>query len=112
MFDELMNHRQTERAAEYFADDVVDHNLGPGQAPGRAGLEDQMRRALAANPALRVNVEDVVVQDDRVAVRETWHTASGVWNIAHFFRFANGRIVEEWSMGWPAPPEDARTQSL
>jgi predicted SnoaL-like aldol condensation-catalyzing enzyme len=113
MFDELLNRRRLEAITDYFAEDVVDHSPGPGQGPGRAGIADMIGRMLDSNPRLRVSVDDVVVQGDRVATRETWHTSSSVWNVAHFFRFANGVVVEEWSMGWgttaadQTPSEDA-----
>jgi predicted SnoaL-like aldol condensation-catalyzing enzyme len=104
MFDELMNQRRPEAIGDYFADDVVDHSPAPGQAPGLTGVEEMLRRLLDSDPTLRVTVDDVVVQGERVAVRETWHTAGGTWDIAHFFRFAAGRVAEEWSLGWPGPP--------
>ena len=111
MFDELMNHRRPEAIGDYFAVDVVDHSPAPGQAPGRAGVGDMMRRLLDSDPTLRVRVDDVVVQGERVAVRETWHTAGGTWDIAHFFRVADGRVTEEWSLGWPGPPPPASDES-
>jgi predicted ester cyclase len=106
MFDEVLNHRRRDAIAEFIADDVVDHSPGPGQVPGRAGIAQMVGILLELNPALRVTVEDVVVEGDRVAARETWHTVNGVQHIAHFFRFAEGRIVEEWSLGWGDPPTD------
>jgi predicted SnoaL-like aldol condensation-catalyzing enzyme len=107
MFDELMNHRRPEAIGDYFEEDVFDHSPAPDQAPGRAGVEEMMRRLLDSDPTLRVRVDDVVVQGERVAVRETWHTAGGTWDIAHFFRVRDGRVAEEWSLGWPGSPPPA-----
>jgi hypothetical protein len=104
MFDELLNRRRTEAIGDFFADDVVDHSPAPGQSPGRAGIADMVGLLLRLNPELRVTVDDILVQEDRVATRETWHTVNGIQHIAHFFRFAGGRVVEEWSMGWGDPP--------
>jgi predicted SnoaL-like aldol condensation-catalyzing enzyme len=108
MFDTVLNERHVESIGDFIAEDVVDHSPAPGQVAGRAGIEQMVGVLLGANPALRVTVDDVIVQGNRVAVRETWETVNGVQHIAHFFRFAGERIVEEWSMGWgdpPAPPE-------
>jgi predicted SnoaL-like aldol condensation-catalyzing enzyme len=100
MFDELLNRRKRDAIGDFIADDVVDHSPGPGQGPGRAGIADMIGLMLDANPELRVIVDDVLVEGDRVATRETWHTVNGIQHIAHFFRFAEGLVVEEWSMGW------------
>ncbi len=104
MFDELLNRRRTEAIGDFFADDVVDHSPAPGQGPGRAGIADMVGLLLRSNPELRVTVDEILVRGDRVATRETWHTVNGIQHIAHFFRFASGRVVEEWSMGWADPP--------
>jgi predicted SnoaL-like aldol condensation-catalyzing enzyme len=103
MFEEVMNRRRPEALADYVADDLIDHTPGPDQGPGLAGLASMVNLMLNASPSLRVVVDDVIVQGDRVAVRETWHTVRGIQQIAHFFRFAGGLIVEEWSMGWDDP---------
>jgi predicted ester cyclase len=105
MFEEVMNRRRQESIGDFIAADVVDHTPAPEQGRGRAGIAAMVRMLLGSNPDLRVVVDDVIVEGDRVATRETWHTVNGVQQIAHFFRFADGLIVEEWSMGWYDPPK-------
>jgi predicted SnoaL-like aldol condensation-catalyzing enzyme len=106
MFEDVMNRRRPEALAKYMASDVIDHSPAPGQGSGLPGVRDMVKLMLKASRRLRVTVDDVIVQGDRVAVRETWHTARGVQQIAHFFRFRDGIIVEEWSMGWDDAPLD------
>jgi predicted ester cyclase len=104
MFDEVLNLRAPAALGDYIAEDVVDHTPGPQQGPGLAGITEMVKLILQASPKLHVEVEDVIIQGDRVAVRETWQTVNGIQQIAHFFTMADDLIVEEWSMGWGDPP--------
>src|SRR5690349_4179668 len=55
------------------AEDIVDHNPVPGQAPGRAGITYWMTMMHAAFADLTGVVEDTVVEGDKLAARVTWH---------------------------------------
>ena len=55
------------------ADDIVDHNALPGQAPGRAGIMYWMAMMHDAFADLAGIVEDTVVEGDKIAARVTWH---------------------------------------
>jgi hypothetical protein len=37
---------------------------------------------------------------------------NGIQHIAHFFRFAEGRVVEEWSMGWGDEVPERRPEDV
>jgi predicted ester cyclase len=62
-----------------------------------------MEAAYKKWPDLHVTVEDILAEDDKVAVRNTWHateSATGQKIEFHGFvlwRFAHGKIVERWA---------------
>ena len=51
------------------ADDFVEHEATPGLAPGKDGVLAFFRMQLAGFPDLRMDVEDVVTDGDRVVAR-------------------------------------------
>jgi steroid delta-isomerase-like uncharacterized protein len=55
------------------AEDIVDHNAVPGQAPGRAGIHFWVAMMHHAFADLTGVVEDTVVEGDKIAARVTWH---------------------------------------
>jgi steroid delta-isomerase-like uncharacterized protein len=105
---ELVNAHDPAALDEVFAPDFRGHGLGEA---GIEGLREEFGYFLAAFPDLRITVEDLVVEGDRVVARVTyWGTqqerfagippygrrmqVSGV----DIHRVANGRIAETWSM--------------
>ena len=55
------------------AEDMVDHNAVPGQAPGRVGIKYWMTMMHDVFADLTGVVEDTVVEGDKIAARVTWH---------------------------------------
>ncbi len=55
------------------AEDIVDHNAVPGQAPGRVGIKYWVTMMHDAFADLTGVVEDTVVEGDKIAARVTWH---------------------------------------
>jgi predicted ester cyclase len=88
-----------------FAPDIVRH------AMGEVGIEAARRavvNAFAAAPSLRFDVEDVIADGDRVALRVTVSRNEGTdaverSTILEIFRVEHGRVVEIWGAGAPAP---------
>ena len=71
--DEVINGRDLDRAlAELVAEDFVEHNPLPGQGPGRAGLGDVLAGMFAGFPDLRWDIQETVVEADRVATVSFW----------------------------------------
>jgi steroid delta-isomerase-like uncharacterized protein len=71
--DEVVNGRDLDRAlAELVAEDLVEQNPLPGQGPGRAGLSDVLAGMFAAFPDLRWDVQQTIVEADRVASYSFW----------------------------------------
>jgi steroid delta-isomerase-like uncharacterized protein len=105
----IFNQRQVERADELVAPDYLDHAALPGQAPGLPGAKQKWAMYLAGIPDLRVTIEELVAEADRVAVRRSYegthqgellgvpptgrHVRIGGISI---FRLAEGKIAEQW----------------
>lgn len=93
---------------ELAADDFTAHTFGDLK-PGREPLKEAMRRAGEGVSDARFEVQDVIAEQDRVAVRLTTHarhtgTFMGVepsgneYSIdeIHIFRIEDGKVVEHW----------------
>ena len=107
---EMVWHRkQLDRAEEVVASDFIDHAPLPGQAPGLEGAKRKWAMYLTAIPDLRVTIEDLVADGDKVAVRRSYEgthqgellgiPATGkqlqVGSIS-IFRLVDGKIAENW----------------
>jgi predicted ester cyclase len=68
----IFNQQQVDRAGELVAPDYVDHAALPGQAPGLAGAKQKWAMYLAGLPDLRVTIEELVAEGDKVAVRRSY----------------------------------------
>jgi len=104
-FDEFVNRKNLEVADLNFAPEFVDHgsDVPLNMPPGPAGAKAYVASALAKFPDLHVTLEDVIAEDDKVVVRNTWRATnpqSGqslqfrgivIWRIAH------RQLVERWA---------------
>ena len=110
---ERLNARDIDGFAATFAEDAKNHAAIP-QAQGRAGARAIVEKLLRAFPDLRMKVEDVIGEGDRVVCRLTVSgTHEGPLDFArmplpptgkafeashiHVFRLAGGLIVERWA---------------
>jgi steroid delta-isomerase-like uncharacterized protein len=105
----IFNQRQVDRADELVAPDYVDHAALPGQAPGLEGAKGKWAMYLAGIPDLRVSIEELVAEGDKVAVRRSYAgthrgellgiPATGkqvrIGGIS-IFRLADGKVAEQW----------------
>jgi steroid delta-isomerase-like uncharacterized protein len=105
----VWNQQQVDRADEFMAPDFLDHASLPGQAPGLEGWKKKWAMYLAGIPDLRVTIEELVAEGDKVGVRRTYegthqgellgvpptgnHVQVGGISI---FRLAGGKIAESW----------------
>jgi steroid delta-isomerase-like uncharacterized protein len=119
-FEEFWNCRRVEVVEELLAPDIRGLIEG-GVINGREGFRAACLSLLEALPDLRVDVDDCIAQDDRVAVRWTaagTHTGTALGLVATgrpvSFRgmtwliIRDGKIVE----GWDAWNQGALVQSL
>jgi steroid delta-isomerase-like uncharacterized protein len=107
--EEIATKRNYEFAEELFAADLLEHGPFGEDVRGREAWLEQMRGLVEAVPDFSATVEDVVAEDDLVAMRVTFRgTQEGefmgreptgrsfeVQNMV-FTRFEDGRIVERW----------------
>ena len=71
--DEVINaHDVGAPLTELVFEDFVEQNPLPGQGPGRAGLADILTMMWTAFPDLHWNLQDTLVQGDRVMTLSTW----------------------------------------
>ena len=88
-----------------FAVDFVDHgaDVPPGTPPGPAGAIQYVSGALKRFPDLRVQIEDMIAEDDKVVVRNQWtatDSQSGkrlAFRGIVIWRIAGRKIVERWA---------------
>ncbi|WP_420365633.1 ester cyclase [Curtobacterium sp. L3-7] len=106
---EILEARAFDRFSEVWAEDVVDHDPAPDQAPGLAGIVDFWTEFTTAFPDLSLEPDPLVVTDDYVTavftIRGT-HTGpfQGHEPTGRDFtvrgiqvsKFRDGKIVERW----------------
>jgi steroid delta-isomerase-like uncharacterized protein len=106
--DEVFVAGRLDAVDDLVAPDFVPHSW-PGTGPGPAELKRAMSRVFAGLSDVSMAIEDMIAEDDRVAVRLTAHAvhtgefmgmpASGKsYTIPeiHIFRVSDGRIAEHW----------------
>jgi predicted ester cyclase len=111
-YESFVNQQDAEAVRRQLAPDFRDHEMPPGTPPGPEPAL-QFRAVLhAAFPDLRISIEDIVAEGDRVAVRARWTgTHRGLLPMMPFpptnravtftgmvfWRIRDGRIVERWA---------------
>lgn len=111
LYEEALQQGRLELIEKLFSPDFIDHST-PGQIPGHAGVRDYFLALRSGFPDLQVTLEDLIAEDDRVAVRTNWQgTHLGVYegtpstgkktsrSLIQIFRLENGLLVEEWNAG-------------
>jgi predicted ester cyclase len=109
VFTTLFDDKQLNRTNELFAPEYVDHGALAGQAPGLEGARWKWEASIAATPDLRVPIEDMFAEGDRVAMRWAWEGTQtgdllGIPPTGRHFRIAGisiarlsgGKVVEQW----------------
>ena len=96
-------------ADRILAPDVVDHNMQPGQGPGRQGIKQVIALYHAVFPDFHITNDDVIVSGDRAVVRWTatgrhegdqlgvaaTHRSVRMTGI-DIVRIEDGQVVERW----------------
>src|SRR5215472_14648064 len=109
VFDEIFNQGKFQVAAEIYAPDFRNHGLH--QSVDLKTDQDAVHAEKKAFPDLRMSVQDMIAERDRVAVLWTFqgtHSGSGYGGLPPtgtrvevrgitIWRIVDGRIVEEWS---------------
>jgi predicted SnoaL-like aldol condensation-catalyzing enzyme len=104
-FEEFVNRKNLRVGDVNFAPDFVDHgaDVPPGLPPGPAGAIQYVGAALKKVPDLRVSIEDLIAEDDKVVVRNHWTGTDAAskqrleFSGIVIWRIANRQIVERWA---------------
>src|SRR5579859_6065298 len=104
-FEEFVNKQNLAIADVNFAPSFVDHgaDVPPGTPPGPAGAKQYVGGAYKRFPDIRVRIEDMIAEDDKVVVRNHWTgTDSKNGQKIQFrgiviWRIENRRIHERWA---------------
>jgi predicted SnoaL-like aldol condensation-catalyzing enzyme len=114
-FEEFVNRKNLNIADVNFAPEFEDHgaDVPPGIPPGPAGAKAYVGGAYKRFPDIHVDILDLIVEDDRVVVRNHWtgtEASSGttyefsgivIWRIAH------RQLAERWAYLTPPQPVKA-----
>jgi len=104
-FEEFVNRKNLDIGNVNFAPEFMDRgtDVPPGMPPGPEGAITYVGGALKKFPDMRVEILDMVAEDDRVVVKNRWtgtEAATGkkyefsgivIWRIAH------RQLVERWA---------------
>src|ERR1700761_1741558 len=73
-FEEFVNRKNLKIGEVNFAPEFVDHgaDVPPGLPPGPAGAMQYVGGAYKKFPDIRVEILDLIAEDDRVVVRNHW----------------------------------------
>lgn len=111
-YESFVHRQDAEAVRNQLAPDFLDHELPPGISPGPEGVIQYRVMLHKAFPDLKIKIEDIVAEGDRVAVRATWtgtHRGSlpflpvPVTNRPFtltgmvFWRVRDGRLAERWA---------------
>ena len=114
-FEEFVNRKNLRIGEVNFAPGFVDHgaDVPPGLPPEPAGAIEYVGTTLKKVPDLRVTIEDMIAEDDKVVVRNHWiGTDAASQQRLEFsgiviWRMANRQIVERWAyLESPHPVRD------
>jgi predicted ester cyclase len=102
-FEDFVNRRKTSVIHDNMTVDFYDHD-GPGGKPtGVEGDEAMMVKMHGALPGLRVTIEEMVAEGDRVICRNLWRWTDPVSQKGMQFhgfvewRFEGEKIAERWA---------------
>jgi len=110
-YEEALNTGRLEILDELLSPSFVDHGASSEQAPGVEGFKGFLEMITVAFPDLHIQIEDLLAEADKVAVRLTiCGTHEGVlmgdipptgkratWTGIDVLQFEAGRIVARWS---------------
>ena len=102
-FEDFVNRRDAAAIRRNMTPDFLDHDGPDGKPTGVAGDEEMMLAMYKAMPDLRVTVEDMIAEGDKVMCRNVWR-----WTDAQsskrmqfhgfvLWRFEGDKIAERWA---------------
>ena len=106
-FEDFVNAERADAIRENMTPDFLDHDGPGGRAAGVAEDEEMMLAMYKAMPGIKVAIEDMVAEGDRVMCRNVWHWKDSRTGQAMEFkgfvewRFEGDRIAERWATVTP-----------
>lgn len=110
LFEEVFPAGDPTAVRDLVAPTIIDHDPMPGQPAGVEGIEYVVSTLHTAHPDLRITVDDLVAEADRVAIRWTLRgTNTGPMfgqppsgdlvemTAIVIFRIEGGKIAERWA---------------
>ena len=102
-FEDFVNNRNSTVIHQNMTPDFVDHD-GPGGRQADATTDQKMMEAMYASmPDLRVTIEDIVAEGDKVVCRNVWTWKDAATGKPMEFRgfvewrLVDGKIAERWA---------------
>jgi predicted ester cyclase len=108
LFNDGINKQDLSIAKEVIADNYVNHGF-PGSNPGLQGFMEVINGFTSSFSDLRINQEEVIAEGETVATRGRWtgkHSGEFMGmkptgksvevQFADFWKFSNGKAVENW----------------
>src|SRR5437868_14027357 len=98
-FERLTLDRDLSACDDLLTRGFVDHDAPPGTPRGPEAAKAFAGAMISHHPDLKIEIEDVFGEDDRVALRLRWNaqeTGYTQYGIG-VFRFDGGRSAEQWS---------------
>ncbi len=102
-FEDFVNAKRSSAIRENMTPDFLDHNGPGGKVVGVAEDENMMLGMYQAMPDIKVTIEDMVAEGDRVVCRNVWRWTDprthGRMEFRGFveWRFEGARIAERWA---------------
>ena len=106
-YDEILNGRKMDMADEILSPEYIDHSVS---APGLENFKTYFAMITSVFPDIKVTIEDLFTDGDKVAVRLTIHgtqlgsfrgfppiSTQATWTGMDIIHISNGRITERWS---------------
>jgi hypothetical protein len=82
--EEVFGSKNLKYAADWLADDFVEHQVFPGTTPDKKGAIDSYCIFFAGSPDITAEIHDMVAAGDKVAIRATYRgTDEGGFNPQH-----------------------------
>lgn len=108
-FDEFMNEQKLDKVEDYVTRNWVNHDPSMTPLQGYDGAKQLVRMLTGGFPDMKVRIEDIIAEGDRVAVRFSFagthkgnfFGASATGNKVSssgcgIFRIQDGRLAENW----------------
>lgn len=102
-FEDFVNRQDAAAIRRNMTAEFVDHDGPGGKTAGVEADERIMRAMYQSMPDLKVTIDDMVAEGDKVVCRNTWRWKDGASGRAMQFRgfvewrIENGKIAERWA---------------